>query len=102
MSDEWVMVAFTSHGPLYLEDFDVDAFGGLGQADLTKNLDDALRFESSLAVFEAWTRQSTVMPLRADGKPNKPLTAFTIEPFHLGTTRDPDDITIGFRMGDEE
>jgi hypothetical protein len=35
-------------------------------------------FEDHAAAMEVWTRQSRVRPLRPDGKPNRPLTAYTI------------------------
>ena len=62
----------------YLISCDVDAFDGRGDARFG-SLDEALRFEDHRAAFEYWRRQSTVRPLRADGRPNRPLTAFTVE-----------------------
>jgi hypothetical protein len=37
-----------------------------------------MRFADLAAAVACWKRQSTVRPLRPDGKPNRPLTAFTI------------------------
>ena len=37
-----------------------------------------MKFADMSEAFECWKRQSTVCPLRADGKPNRPLTAFSI------------------------
>jgi hypothetical protein len=58
--------------------FDVDE---LGRALLvtTPNEDDALDFPDSIAAFEFWKTQSKTVPLRPDGKPNRPLTAWTIQ-----------------------
>lgn len=58
----------------YLESFDPDAYGGRGYADLTK----AMRFASVAEAFDMRKRQSAVRPLRPDGRPNRPLTAYTI------------------------
>lgn len=62
----------------YLAGYDVDAHGGRGWAHWSANLDDALRFETNVAATEVWRKQSTVRPIRPDGKPNRPLTAFTV------------------------
>lgn len=64
----------------YLRDYDPDAHGGRGSIRETGDLAKAKRFDSIEAVFAEWKRQSTVVPYRADGKPNRPLTAFTMEP----------------------
>lgn len=66
--------------PVWLESYDVDAHDGLGAAQLTQDRDKALQFDDAGAALTAWKTQSTVRPLRADGKPNRPLTAFTVEP----------------------
>ncbi len=58
--------------------FDVDAFDGRGDAMLTSHAAEALTFPSAGEAFTAWQTQSTVRPLRADGQPNRPLTAFTV------------------------
>lgn len=62
----------------YLIDCDVDAHHGLGQA-WWGPLDRAKQFTSMLEATEFWKRQSTVQPLRHDGRPNRPLTAHTVE-----------------------
>jgi hypothetical protein len=63
---------------LYLSALDVDAYDGLGYAAATRVLDNALRFPTYEAAFEAWRQQSRVRPLRPDGKPNRPATAFSV------------------------
>jgi hypothetical protein len=65
---------------LYLSAFNVDGARGRGLIRTTSDVGWALRFPSFAAVMELWQRQSTVRPLRDDGKPNRPLTAWTIEP----------------------
>lgn len=62
-----------------LKSFDVDAADGRGSSDWTGNADEALLFDSAALAMAAWNAQSTVRPLRPDGKPNKPMTAFTVE-----------------------
>lgn len=62
----------------YVEAFDVEAFGGIGVVFLTSRIEHALQFDSAADVMAAWTTQSLLRPLRADGKPNRPLTAYTI------------------------
>lgn len=65
--------------PVYLKAYDVNAFSGRGSAELTENRDEALRFADFAAMMEAWRTQSSFRPIREDGKPNRPLTAYTIE-----------------------
>lgn len=72
----------------FLAAFDVDAMDGIGSARLTGDIQQALRFPDHSAVIDAWMRQSTVRPLRADGKPNRPLTAYTIEPMRIAADND--------------
>jgi hypothetical protein len=43
----------------------------------TPELDKAARFSTQVAM-ETWRRQSRTAPLRPDGKPNRPLAAFTV------------------------
>jgi hypothetical protein len=68
------------HDGRYLEKFtpDVDEYG-LGRVESTDDIARALQFPSTLEAGEFWKQQSRVHPLRDDGKPNRPLTAFSIE-----------------------
>lgn len=63
----------------YVAEFDPDAHDGRGDLVVTRDPQSALLFENEGWAFEYWKTQSTVMPLRPDGKPNKPLTAYTVE-----------------------
>jgi hypothetical protein len=54
-----------------------------GSIHLTSDRDCARRFATAAEALTAWTTQSTVRPLRPDGKPNKPLTALTVEIEHV-------------------
>lgn len=70
---------------MFIESFDVNANDGRGEAMLTARRFRALRFDTPEAAFRAYTRQSDVKPLRPDGRPNRPLTSYTveIEPAHM-------------------
>ena len=39
---------------------------------------EALRFASEAEAFEFWRQTSNVTPTRPDGRPNRPLTVFTV------------------------
>jgi hypothetical protein len=62
----------------YVVSLDPDASGGRGHIDLTHDVGRARRFRGTEEAWEWWRRQSTVLPLRPDGKPNRPGTAFTV------------------------
>ena len=71
----------------WLKEFDFDAGGGAGYLTTTNDREEAMVFEDVAALHAFWTTQSTVLPMRPDGKPNRPATGFTIEarPLALGT-----------------
>lgn len=78
------VVGFVSGGPSaydgqYLEAFDPDWGAGLGRVWTTLDPARAMRFESLAKALEYWKQQSRVRPTRPDGKPNRPLTALTVE-----------------------
>lgn len=62
----------------YLRYFDAEAAGGQGIARWTVRLADALRFHSASQALEVYNRQPHAMPTRPDGRPNRPLAAFTV------------------------
>lgn len=64
-------------GP-YLEWFDVNAKKGFGDDRWTDDVSKALTFESFTDAATAWKTQSTKRPLRDDGEPNRPLTAYSV------------------------
>lgn len=66
--------------PVYLLSFDLDAHEGRGAIAMTVDPTKALTWPDVADVLAAWKAQSTVRPLRPDGKPNRPLSALTIEP----------------------
>lgn len=49
----------------------------------TPELDKAKRFASAVELFEEWRRVRKPDPVRWDGKPNRPLTAFTVEALRI-------------------
>lgn len=62
----------------YLKAFDPDFKRGVGIADWTHDRTKAKRFPDAAAALAEWKRPSKVMPIRSDGKPNRPLTAYSI------------------------
>lgn len=64
-------------GP-YLMSYDPDGHDGIGDIVWTWDLVDAMYFADAIAALTTYRMQSTVCPRRDDGKPNRPLTAFTV------------------------
>lgn len=65
--------------PQYLKFYDIEAYDGRGTAEFTRDRDQALCFLSAKDAMEAWRAVPANRPLRPDGCPNRPLTAFTME-----------------------
>ncbi len=63
----------------YLYAYSPEAHDGRGQAEFTDRLDEALLFADFTQAHEAWTWVPANRPVREDGQPNRPLTAFTME-----------------------
>lgn len=66
-------------GP-YLQWSDPNAYGGQGDETWTDELSEAKRFASFMDAMDCWKAQSTVRPFRSDGRPNRPLTAYSVQP----------------------
>lgn len=64
---------------MWLKTYDPNANDGRGHIDLTTKESEGMAFDDQVAALEFWRQQSTVRPLRPDGKPNRPLTAFNVE-----------------------
>lgn len=69
--------------PRYLVTFDVDYRPHVtspvtGVAVFSDDLAKAMRFPDAAAALKAWQSCSTVVPTRLDGRPNKPLTAYSM------------------------
>lgn len=62
----------------YLEWSDPNAKFGMGDERWTPDLAKAQRFPTRDAAMECWRAQSTLVPRRSDGKPNRPMTAYSI------------------------
>jgi hypothetical protein len=76
--------AVISHGgPVYgdyLEWSDPDDKNGWGFDGWTPDLNRAQRFATFEDAMQCWKAQSTVVPFRPDGKPNRPMTAYSVTP----------------------
>ena len=70
---------YCPYGGQWLKSYDPEAFGGQGDATFTDRIADAIHFLSVAEAMQLWATQSRTCPLRPDGRPNKPLTAFTVE-----------------------
>lgn len=72
----------TPHSGKYVMEFDPLYRGnsdrGRGLLLTTDDITQAKRFKNGIEAFEFWRQQSPTVPLRTDGKPNRPLTAFTV------------------------
>jgi hypothetical protein len=63
----------------WLVDDDVDARDGRGTLQLSQDPAEARVFAHIGEALDYWRRPSQKTPLRPDGRPNRPLTAFTVE-----------------------
>lgn len=64
----------------YLQSFDPEAMDGMGTCAWTVWPDEAMKFDNAFDGFKLWTTVSKTHPVRlTDGKPNRPLSAHTIE-----------------------
>jgi hypothetical protein len=62
----------------YVKQFYPDAYGGQGYVEFTSDIREAKRFFDVAAALAFLRTQSVVRPLRPDGKPNRPLTAYNV------------------------
>lgn len=60
----------------YLESYDPEAYDGRGDVSFTQDIRKAMRFSNTGEAMAFAMQTSKKRPLRPDGKPNKPLTAF--------------------------
>lgn len=63
----------------YVKAFDPDAHDGQGSLDVVLDPADARTFRDFRDAMDAWTAVAKARPKRPDGKPNRPLTAFSVE-----------------------
>jgi hypothetical protein len=64
----------------WLQAYDPEFADGIGKAVETTDPAKARTFPSFEAVMETWKTRSKTRPTRDDGRPNRPLTAYTIQP----------------------
>jgi hypothetical protein len=62
----------------YVQEYTADGFEGCGYLKVTADIREAKQYPGIKDVLEEWKRVSTTHPVRLDGKPNRPLSAFTI------------------------
>lgn len=69
----------------YIAAYDTDHENelGLGVLTPTKFPENAKRFDDFGAAVAFWRQTSRTVPERPDGKPNRPLTAFTVTMEHV-------------------
>lgn len=63
----------------YLQSYDPEARDGLGETRWTADPAKARLFDKAGDGFELWRTVSKTRPVRDDGKPNRPLSAHSIE-----------------------
>lgn len=63
----------------YLKFYDPDGDGGAGTIVTSPNIDEAIKYTSAIEAGRARNLISTILPVRLDGKPNRPLSAWHIE-----------------------
>lgn len=64
---------------LYLRDWDLEDRGGRGSSVWVADIYQAAPFASLPAAMGTWKAQCASVPLRPDGKPNRPLTMYSVE-----------------------
>jgi hypothetical protein len=62
----------------YLAAYNADGNDGWGEAIWTEDRAEAIVFATAAEAHARWTEQSRLRPLRPDGRPNRPLTAFSV------------------------
>lgn len=64
---------------MYVAKYDPNGRNGRGDVVFTPEPEGALKFATAKDVLDFYQQVSTTHPLRPDGKPNRPLTAYTVE-----------------------
>jgi hypothetical protein len=63
----------------YVSAFDPEAHDGRGSMSATFDKSEAKKFDNAADAMEFYRQQSKTHPIReTDGKPNRPLTAYTV------------------------
>jgi hypothetical protein len=63
----------------YIVDFDPDYRVDYCSLNTSFEVAKAKQFESGEAAIQFWLQPSKLRPVRPDGKPNRPLTAYSVE-----------------------
>src|SRR5215468_8311401 len=63
----------------YVSAFDPEFADGRGGITFSSHRSKALRWRDFLEACDAWRTQSKKKPVREDGKPNRPMTAYSIQ-----------------------
>jgi hypothetical protein len=62
----------------FVKSFDFNAFHGKGHGVFTDDPRQAKKFQTTHEAMLFWRTRSRIRPTRPDGKPNRPLTASTV------------------------
>ncbi len=62
----------------WLKSYDPEAHNGRGAVKFTDDVNEAITFADRRAAFACYLQVPKIRPVRDDGKPNRPLTAYTI------------------------
>ena len=69
----------TGYNGMWLRSYDPEAHDGRGAIEWCHAIERARRFKDHGEAFETWKAVPKCHPVRlTDGKPNRPLTAFTV------------------------
>lgn len=63
----------------YIKSVDIEAFNGKGMVSFTENINEALIFNNTDEALNFVRQEPKCKPLRADGKPNRPLTSANLK-----------------------
>jgi len=69
---------YCSHEGQWVQSFDHDAYNGRGFGMFTNEIEKAIQFKDLEEAMTFWKKQSSINPIREDGKPNRPMTALTV------------------------
>lgn len=65
--------------PTWVADVDFDGMGGRGTIVMTQDKSKAKRFDGPAEALAYYQTASKAVPLRPDGRPNRPLTAYNVQ-----------------------
>jgi hypothetical protein len=70
----------------YIQSYDTSVCDekGYGKLSVTDDIAEAKKFTDFIEASNFWKQQSETVPIRPDGRPNRPLTAFTVTLERIG------------------